>query len=287
MAEADLVLAFGANLTRWTTRDGELIARGAKVVQVDLDEESLGAHRPVHVARRRRRRRDGRGAARRRRLQRGLPRHARARARDRRGLVARRAVRGRRRRDPPRPARALDRARRAAAQPSARWPSTPGTSWASRRCTCACRTRRGSSSRRRFQSIGLGLASGIGAAIARPDRLTVACVGDGGALMALRRARDARPPAAADARRGLQRRRLRRRGPPLRAAGAPARARALPRHRLRRARARRRRAGRHGTRRSTTSTPVARWLERRDGPLVLDAKITPDFCAEWLEEAFK
>ena len=36
-----------------------------------------------------------------------------------------------------------------------------------------------------FQSIGLGLASGIGAAIARPDRLTVACLGDGGALMAL------------------------------------------------------------------------------------------------------
>ena len=49
MAEADLVLAFGAILTRWTTRDGKLIARGAKVVQVDLDEEALGAHRPVHV----------------------------------------------------------------------------------------------------------------------------------------------------------------------------------------------------------------------------------------------
>ena len=50
MAEADLILAFGASLTRWTTRDGALIARGAKVVQVDLDEESLGAHRPVHAA---------------------------------------------------------------------------------------------------------------------------------------------------------------------------------------------------------------------------------------------
>ena len=36
-----------------------------------------------------------------------------------------------------------------------------------------------------FQSIGLGLASGIGAAIARPDRLAVACLGDGGALMSL------------------------------------------------------------------------------------------------------
>ena len=29
------------------------------------------------------------------------------------------------------------------------------------------------------------------------------------------------------------------------------------------------------------------WLAQRDGPLVVDAKITPDFCAEWLEEAFK
>jgi len=34
-----------------------------------------------------------------------------------------------------------------------------------------------------FQSIGLGLASAIGAAVARPDRLTVAALGDGGALM--------------------------------------------------------------------------------------------------------
>ena len=34
-----------------------------------------------------------------------------------------------------------------------------------------------------YQSIGLGLASAIGAAIARPDRLVVAALGDGGALM--------------------------------------------------------------------------------------------------------
>ena len=34
-----------------------------------------------------------------------------------------------------------------------------------------------------FQSIGLGLASALGAAVARPDRLTVAAVGDGGFLM--------------------------------------------------------------------------------------------------------
>ena len=35
-----------------------------------------------------------------------------------------------------------------------------------------------------YQSVGLGLSSAIGAAIARPDRLTVAALGDGGALMA-------------------------------------------------------------------------------------------------------
>src|SRR5262249_46681039 len=34
-----------------------------------------------------------------------------------------------------------------------------------------------------FQSIGLGLATAVGAALARPDRLTVAALGDGGALM--------------------------------------------------------------------------------------------------------
>jgi thiamine pyrophosphate-dependent acetolactate synthase large subunit-like protein len=36
-----------------------------------------------------------------------------------------------------------------------------------------------------FQSVGLGLASAIGAALARPDRLAVAALGDGGALMGI------------------------------------------------------------------------------------------------------
>ena len=50
IAASDLVLAFGASLTRWTTRDGALIDADAKVVQVDLDPEALGAHRPVDAA---------------------------------------------------------------------------------------------------------------------------------------------------------------------------------------------------------------------------------------------
>jgi thiamine pyrophosphate-dependent acetolactate synthase large subunit-like protein len=33
---------------------------------------------------------------------------------------------------------------------------------------------------------------------------------------------------------------------------------------------------------------VEQWLEAGDeGPLVLDAKVNPNICAEWLEEAFR
>ena len=32
---------------------------------------------------------------------------------------------------------------------------------------------------------------------------------------------------------------------------------------------------------------VRDWLDARDRPLVLDAKVDPDVCAEWLEEAFR
>jgi thiamine pyrophosphate-dependent acetolactate synthase large subunit-like protein len=32
---------------------------------------------------------------------------------------------------------------------------------------------------------------------------------------------------------------------------------------------------------------IGPWLQHRDGPLVVDAKITPEFCAQWLEEAFR
>src|SRR5215208_3838064 len=44
IAASDLVLAFGASLTRWTTRDGALIGPDARVVQVDLEP---GAHMTV------------------------------------------------------------------------------------------------------------------------------------------------------------------------------------------------------------------------------------------------
>jgi thiamine pyrophosphate-dependent acetolactate synthase large subunit-like protein len=33
--------------------------------------------------------------------------------------------------------------------------------------------------------------------------------------------------------------------------------------------------------------PLEDWLGRRDGPLVIDAKVNPEVRSEWLEEAFR
>ncbi|OEU86869.1 acetolactate synthase [Streptomyces abyssalis] len=44
---ADLVVGWGCALNKWTTRHGALIAPDASLVQVDLDAEAIGAHRPV------------------------------------------------------------------------------------------------------------------------------------------------------------------------------------------------------------------------------------------------
>ncbi|BAL87715.1 putative truncated acetolactate synthase [Actinoplanes missouriensis 431] len=49
ISSADVVVAWGASLNMWTSRHGKLINPAATVVQVDIDQSSLGAHRPVHL----------------------------------------------------------------------------------------------------------------------------------------------------------------------------------------------------------------------------------------------
>jgi thiamine pyrophosphate-dependent acetolactate synthase large subunit-like protein len=285
MAEADLVLAFGAGLTRWTTRDGALIAPGAKVVQVDLDEESLGAHRPVHVgvvgdAAKTAEALLAAGVA-----NRGF--------RDTPGLereIAEGAWRDApfedlgdaAHLDPRALSIALDAllpAERTVAVDSGHFMGFPPM-------YLRVPDPAGFVFTQAFQSIGLGLGSGMGAAIARPDRLTVACLGDGGALMALGEletlARLRLPLLVVvynDAAYGAEVHHFGPQGLPLELVRFPdtdfaALARAV---------------GAHGITARTLEDleGVAGWLAQRDGPLVVDAKITPDFCAEWLEEAFK
>ena len=138
-----------------------------------------------------------------------------------------------------------------------------------------------------FQCVGLGLGNAIGAALARPgpaDRRGARRRrrADGAA-----RARDARPARPAAARRDLRRRGLRRRGAPLPAARA--RPSTSPSSRRRTSpRSPRRRAAAGSTARSVADLDGVRdWLRSPDRPLVLDAKVDPDICADWLEEAFR
>jgi thiamine pyrophosphate-dependent acetolactate synthase large subunit-like protein len=45
-----LILAFGASLTAWTTKKGKLIAPDATIVQIDIETAKLGYHTPVQHA---------------------------------------------------------------------------------------------------------------------------------------------------------------------------------------------------------------------------------------------
>ena len=288
LGQADVLLAFGASLNMWTTRHGALVGPETRVVQVDADPEALGRIRPVDIAVAA----DAAEAAR-----------AFAAELDRRGVqgagyrspeLATRIATGRWNDEPyedassedtidPRTlSRELDRvlpAERTLAIDSGHfmgWPamylSVPDAD--------------GFVFNQSYQSVGLGLGAAIGAAVARPDRLVVAALGDGGALMALGELETAarlRLPLLIviynDAAYGAEVHHFGPSGHALDTVRFPdtdfaALARA---------------AGGHGVtvRRTDDLAAVATWLDDRDRPLVVDAKVTPDVVGEWLEEAFR
>jgi len=141
-----------------------------------------------------------------------------------------------------------------------------------------------------FQSVGLGLGAAIGAAIARPDRLCVAALGDGGTMMALAELETAVRLGLSmaiviydDAAYGAE---VHHFGPQGHAvdltqfadADFAAIGRAV------------------GAASITVRAPqdlaaLRDWLVRRAGgavgPIVIDAKVEPNVVAAWLEEAFR
>jgi acetolactate synthase-1/2/3 large subunit len=138
-----------------------------------------------------------------------------------------------------------------------------------------------------YQSIGLGLSSAIGSAIARPDRLTVAALGDGGALMGISEmetvVRLGLPMVIVvydDAAYGAEVHHFGPDGYPLDTVQfPPADLAAIGRG-----------FGAEGVTVRTPADlePVRAWLAgERDRPLVIDAKVTADRGSWWLEEAFR
>jgi acetolactate synthase I/II/III large subunit len=186
VAGSDLVVAWGSTLNMWTTRHGRLISPDARVVQVDNDHNALGRHRPVDL-----------GVA-------GdvvaVAEAALARLGDssatgwREPATAQRIRTGGRWRDvsyvddsdagrvdPRTLSIALDDLlpeQQTVAVDSGNFMGYPSMYLSVPDAAGFCFTQA-------YQSIGLGLASAIGAALARPDRLPVAALGDGGFLMSV------------------------------------------------------------------------------------------------------
>jgi thiamine pyrophosphate-dependent acetolactate synthase large subunit-like protein len=288
LSEADVVLAFGASLNHWTVRHGGLFSPSAKIVQVDLDEEAIGALHRVDVG-------VVGDAAQAAWAIVGELDQRDVRREGFRSKALAREIATQRWRDEPYEDRgtadyidprtltiALDDLlpmERTVATDSGHFLGYPSM-------YLAVPDQHGFVFPQAFQSVGLGLASGVGAAVARPDRLCVAAIGDGGALMALGEletaARYHLPMVVViynDAAYGAEVHHFGPMGHPVDLTRFPdtdfaALARA---------------AGAEGitVRRSGELSPIKGWLERRDGPLVIDAKVNPDVRAEWLEEAFR
>jgi acetolactate synthase I/II/III large subunit len=284
---SDLVVAFGASLNMWTTRRGQGIGKAAKVAQVDVDAAALGAHRHVDLA-----------------LHGDCATTARAVS----------EALGSRRADGWRSAETEEHIRRGG------WRDQPfedmsgdgridprALSIALHGLLPANRTLAVDSGHfmgwapmymdvpeggafvftQSFMSIGLGLATGIGAAIGRPDRLTVIALGDGGALMSLpeletlgRLGLDALVVVYNDASYAAEVHHFASEGAPMDTVRFPetdfaALARSVGLE--------------AATVRSLTDLEAVRdWLERgRPRPLLLDARVVPTIVAEWLEEAFR
>jgi thiamine pyrophosphate-dependent acetolactate synthase large subunit-like protein len=288
LPQADAIVAFGAQLTRWTTRQGELIGSGARVAQVDVELEPLGANAPADVAVLG----DARATA--EAVLAELERRGH-RASGWRDEALRAAIAGRRWRDEPFDDAsghehvdpraltiALDEllpAERTVVVDSGHFMGFPPM-------YLRVPDPAGFVFTQAFQSIGLGLANAIGAAIARPDRVTVAALGDGGALMSMQELETAvrlRLPLLVvvynDAAYGAE---VHHFGPDGHDLG-------IVRFPDTDIAALARGAGAEAitARAASELAPVARWLERRERPLLVDAKVNPEVCAEWLEEAFR
>src|SRR5262249_15560552 len=189
IADSDFILGFGVSFTQWTTKKGKLIAPGAVVAQVDIEAPKLGYQMPIQHAVHG----DARATA-----EALLTEFNRRRMARVEGGRRSDAVRGRIRAgdnhhfphadessarfiDPRTLSKAVDAilpADRAVASDSGHF-----CGWVPRylrvpnaRASCLSHS---------FQSVGLGLPSAIGLAIANPDKLAVLGAGDGGFMMSI------------------------------------------------------------------------------------------------------
>ncbi len=288
IAEADVVLGVGVALNMWTTRHGKLLRADATIVQIDHEAGAIGAHHRADIAVL------GDAAESVRALIAEWDRRDVSASAWRTAALAARIQAGAwqtwpfadesdgARIDPRTLSRALD-----ALLPDERTMATDsGHFMGYPAMYLRVPDAAGFVFTQAFQAVGLGLATAIGAAIARPDRLTVAALGDGGALMSL-------PELETVARLGLHMliviyndaaygaevHHFGPQGAPLDLVRFPdvdfaALGRAVGLTAI-------------TIRHHDDLGAVATWLLDGRGTLLLDAKVVPTVVAEWLEEAFR
>jgi acetolactate synthase I/II/III large subunit len=185
---ADLVVGWGSALNMWTTGHGRLLNRDVKLVQVDLDPEAIGRHRPVTlgvvgdvtataVAASELLQSEGHRASgyRSETLREGIERQISWRDTPHEDVSSDAAI------DPRTLSQELDRlipVDRVVGVDSGNFMGYPSMYLRVPDENAFCFTQA-------FQSIGLGLATGIGAALAQPARFPVVACGDGGFLMGI------------------------------------------------------------------------------------------------------
>jgi thiamine pyrophosphate-dependent acetolactate synthase large subunit-like protein len=286
LAGADLYLVFGASVNHWTTKHGALINPAAKVVQIDIEPRAIGRNRPADV-----------------------------------GIVADAALTAAALAHASPPSTGFRTEELARQIASRRWPDEPYDDASNDEYidprTLSIRVNEALPAERQvavdsghflgypsmflevpsarawvfpngFQAVGLGLGNAIGAAIANPDVTTVAAIGDGGAFMALAEIETAARLKLGnllvliydDAAYGAEVHHFAPMGHDVSRVKFPDSDLAQL-------------AIAAGARAATVRRPndlniIDEWLaERRGHPLVLDAKVNPTICAEWLEEAFR
>ena len=281
IGQADLVLLAGASANHWTTRHGRLLAPGATIVQIDEDPDAFGRHVAVDIA-------VAGDVGRVAERLTGLVTPGERWRATRQHLTGWRsesfADAGTADTIDPRTL-SIELERRLPEDRVVAVDSGHLTGWPAMYLTVPDARRWVFSNG--FQAVGLGLGNAIGAAIARPEAVTVAALGDGGAFMAL-------PELETAARLKLK----------LLvvvyddlAYGAEVHHFAPLGHDVERVRfpdadlaAIARAAGCAGTivRHVDDLRALDEWLAAvPSGPLLLDAKVSPDVCAEWLSEAFR
>ena len=186
LGEADVVLSFGASLNTWTTKHGDLFAPSAEIVHCDLDPSAIGRVQPVTLGV------VGDAAETAEALVEELARRD-VSLRGFRTDAVRQDIEGFRWED-----EFEGESTEGTVDPRAALMALEEILPKERTFAVDCGHFAGFAAlhlsvpdaagfvfAEAFQAVGLGLGTGMGAAVARPDRLAVAVVGDGGLLMSL------------------------------------------------------------------------------------------------------